>query len=231
MAQNLNYPVGPSEYNHGRSGYMSGQSAHESFDEDCYLNPHMSQQHFPSHYAMHQPINTKPEPRKAVRPRLEGQKGTTNPMSHIGQTAMHHIDQTSGGRQHANIQPTPPMFDQRAGGLAPAAIDIVREEIAGAFRDKLGVSMVPGGQSYRKPYDSRFDHHPYPQGTRIPEFAKFSGDQGKNTPEHIDQFLAQLGELADTEALRMRLFSLSLTGIVFAWYATLPPNSISSWGS
>jgi hypothetical protein len=59
---------------------------------------------------------------------------------------MHHIAQTNeGGRQHANIQPTPPMFDQRAGGLAPAAIDIVREEIARAFRDKLGVSMVPGG--------------------------------------------------------------------------------------
>jgi hypothetical protein len=88
------------------------------------------------------------------------------------------------------IPPTPPMFDQRAGGLAPAAIDILREEIAGAFRDKLGVSMVPGGQSYRKPYDSRFDHHPYPQGTRIPEFAKFSSDQGKSTREHIGQFLA-----------------------------------------
>jgi hypothetical protein len=90
------------------------------------------------------------------------------------------------------------MFDQRAGGLAPIAIDIVREEIARTFRDKLGVSMVPGGQSYRRPYDSRFDHHPYPQGTRIPEFAKFLGDQGKNTREHIGQFLAQLGELADT---------------------------------
>jgi hypothetical protein len=50
-----------------------------------------------------------------------------------------------GERQHANVQPTPPMFDQRAGDLAPAAIDIVREEIAGAFRDKLGVSMVPRG--------------------------------------------------------------------------------------
>jgi hypothetical protein len=37
------------------------------------------------------------------------------------------------------------MFNHRAGGLALAAIDIVREEIAGAFRDKLGVSMVPGG--------------------------------------------------------------------------------------
>jgi hypothetical protein len=120
------------------------------------------------------------------------------------------------------------MFDQRAGGLASAAIDIVREEIAGAFRDKLGVSMVSEGQSYRKPYDNRFDYHPYPQGTRIPEFAKFSGDQGKNTCEHIGQFLAQLGELADTEAFRVRLFSLSLTGTAFAWYTTLPPNSISS---
>jgi hypothetical protein len=121
------------------------------------------------------------------------------------------------------------MFDQRAGGLAPAAIDIVREEIAGVFRDKLGVSMVPVGQSYRRPYDSRFDHQPYPQGTRITEFAKFSGDQGKSTREHIGQFLAQLGELADTEAFRVRLFLLSLTGTAFAWYATLPPNSILSW--
>jgi hypothetical protein len=61
------------------------------------------------------------------------------------------------------------MVDQRAGGLAPSTIDIVREEIAGAFRDKLGVSMIPGGQSYRKPYDNRFDHHPYPHGTRMLE--------------------------------------------------------------
>jgi hypothetical protein len=110
------------------------------------------------------PLIQNPEPKKAFRSRLEGRKGIINPMSHIGQMAMHHIAHTSGGggRQHANIQPTPPMFDQRAGGLAPAAIDIVREEIAGAFRDKLGVSMVPWGQSYRKPYDNRFDHHPYP---------------------------------------------------------------------
>jgi hypothetical protein len=99
------------------------------------------------------------------------------------------------------------MFDQRVSGLALAAIDIVREEIAGAFRDKLRVSMVPGGQSYRRPYDSRFDHHPYPQGTRIPEFAIFLGNQGKSTREHIGQFIAQLGELVDTEAFRVRLFS------------------------
>jgi hypothetical protein len=36
------------------------------------------------------------------------------------------------------------MMGQRVGGLPPTPVDIVREEIAGAFRDKLGVSMVPG---------------------------------------------------------------------------------------
>jgi hypothetical protein len=60
-----------------------------------------------------------------------------------------------------------------------ASIDIVREEIVGAFRDKLGVNMIHGGQSYRKPYDGRFDHIPYPQGTKIPKFSKFSSDRAK----------------------------------------------------
>jgi hypothetical protein len=94
------------------------------------------------------------------------------------------------------------------------------------FRDKLEVSIVPEGHSYRRPYNSKFDRLPYPQRTRIPEFTKFLGDQGKSTLEHIDQFLAQLGELTDTEAFHVRLFSLSLTGTTFTWYATLPPNSI-----
>jgi hypothetical protein len=47
--------------------------------------------------------------------------------------------------------------------------------------------------------------------------------------EHTGQFLAQLGELVDIEALRVCLFLLSLTGTAFAWYATLSPNSIYSW--
>jgi hypothetical protein len=46
----------------------------------------------------------------------------------------------------------------------------------------------------------------------------------------MGQFLAQLGGLANREEFHVRLFSLSLTGTTFAWYATLPPNSISSWG-
>jgi hypothetical protein len=90
--------------------------------------------------------------------------------------------------------------------------------------------MPHGGQSYWKPYDNRFDYHPYPQGTRVLKFTKFSGDQGKSTHEHIGQFQAQLEELADIELFRVCLFSLSLTGSAFAWYAMLPPNSIFFMG-
>jgi hypothetical protein len=105
----------------------------------------------------------------------------------------------------------------------------IREEMSELFRDKFGVSVARVGQSYQKPYNHRFDTVPYPQGARIPEFSKFSGENGRSTHEHIGQFLAHLGELADGEAFCVQLFSLSLTGTTFAWYVALPPNSINSW--
>jgi hypothetical protein len=141
FAQNSNYPVGPSAYhdgqsahNHGRSGPMSGQSAHDLFEEDCYLNPHPSQQHFPPHYAMHQPISSKSRAQESfpAPPRRPERNDQTYEPYRANDNAPRNSNQW-GERQHANVQPTPPMFDQRAGGLAPAAIDIVREEIAGAF--------------------------------------------------------------------------------------------------
>jgi hypothetical protein len=132
MTHNLNYPVGPSAYNDGRSTYnhersgpMSGQSAHDLFEEDCYLNPHPSQQHFPSHYAMHQPINTKSRAQESfpAPPRRPERNDQSYELYRANGNAPHSSNQWGGGRQHANIQPTPPMFDQRADGLAPAAIE------------------------------------------------------------------------------------------------------------
>jgi hypothetical protein len=107
-------------------------------------------------------------------------------------------------------------------------MDKIREEMTEIFRDRLRVSVARVGQSYQKPYDHRFDTVPYPQGARVLEFFKFSGENGRSTHEHIGQFLAHLGELDDKEAFRVRLFSLSLTSTTFSWYAALPPNSINS---
>src|SRR6185503_1578455 len=44
--------------------------------------------------------------------------------------------------------------------------------------------------------------------------------------EHVNRFLLQLGEAGNYDALRVRLFSLSLSGSAFAWFTTLPANSI-----
>ena len=41
--------------------------------------------------------------------------------------------------------------------------------------------------------------------------------------------MAQLGEASSSNALRVRLFSLSLTGTAFSWFSSLPPNSVRSW--
>jgi hypothetical protein len=53
------------------------------------------------------------------------------------------------GRHNETQAHTP--LDQRTGELPPTAIDIVREEITGAFRDKLEVSMTHGGSHIENP--------------------------------------------------------------------------------
>jgi hypothetical protein len=74
-----------------------------------------------------------------------------------------------------------------------------------------------------------FDSVPYPSGWRCPEFVKFSGDDSKTTWEHISQYIAQLGEASSNEAIKVRLFALSLTGTAFSWFALLPVHSIHTW--
>jgi hypothetical protein len=67
------------------------------------------------------------------------------------------------------------------------------------------------------------------KGQGYQSFPCFFGESGRSTHEHVGQFLEHLGELADGEAFRVRLFSLFLTGTAFASYAALPPNYINSF--
>ena len=69
----------------------------------------------------------------------------------------------------------------------------------------------------------------YPARWCIRDFIKFSGDNNRTTSEHIIQYVAQLGEASSSDALRVRLFSSSLTGTAFSWFSSLPPNSVRSW--
>jgi hypothetical protein len=92
---------------------------------------------------------------------------------------------------------------------------------------------MPRGQarSYQKPYPEYFDTIPYPWGFRVPDLAKFTGDDAKTTYDHVWQFLAQVNDVGITDIHKIRMFPLSLTRAAFNWFTSLPLNSIDSWAS
>jgi hypothetical protein len=71
---------------------------------------------------------------------------------------------------------------------------------------------------YQKRHPSHFDLVPYPVGWRTPNFVKFSVEDNRTTREHVSQYLAQLGEVRSINALKVHLFSLSLTDTAFSLF-------------
>ena len=68
-----------------------------------------------------------------------------------------------------------------------------------------------------------------PTNYRLPEFAKFTGQDSTSTIEHVSRYLTQLGEASVEEAHRVHFFSLSLSGLAFTWFLSLAVNSIVNW--
>ena len=91
--------------------------------------------------------------------------------------------------------------------------------------------MRPKQQSvmYKTPYLPAYNQIPLPHKYKMPGFTKFSGQGEVSTMEHVNRFLLQLGEAGNHDALRVCLISLSLSGSAFAWFTTLPANSILYW--
>jgi hypothetical protein len=139
--------AGQSAHGATQSAYLTGRSGTEFFKEDGYPTPYSSQLDSPSHHMTHQHHNIIYQTRESeyfLAPRRPERNGQSYEPNRACINAPQNPNQW-GGKQHTNIQTNSPILDQRASGLPPAARYIVREEIAGAFRDKLGVSIVPGG--------------------------------------------------------------------------------------
>ena len=49
--------------------------------------------------------------------------------------------------------------------------------------------------------------------------------------EHINRFIMQCGETTQNDALKVRLFSMSLSGSAFTWFTMFPANSIIFWAN
>jgi hypothetical protein len=131
---------------------------------------------------------------------------------------------------------TPPQFP-----LRPQLIDMtlaqataepsadpnnLTNQLATILWESFGIELKGWGRVYRKSYPDYYDQLPYPRGYRV---SKFSGEDGKTTLEHVGQFILQCGEASVNDALKLRIFLLSLSCTAFTWFTSLTPNSIFTW--
>jgi hypothetical protein len=102
-------------------------------------------------------------------------------------------------------------------------------QLATILRESFGIEPKGQRHVYQKPYPDYYDQLLHNRGYRVPEFSKFSGEDGKTTLEHAGQFILQCGEASAKDALKLKMFSLSLSGTTFTWFTSLAPNSIFTW--
>jgi hypothetical protein len=94
---------------------------------------------------------------------------------------------------------------------------------------QYGIKPKKQSCMYRTPYPSGYDQIPFPPRFKVPDFAKFSRQDETSTMEHTTRFIIQCGKAGNVDALRIRLFSSSLSGPAFSWFTSLLANSIIKW--
>jgi hypothetical protein len=70
--------------------------------------------------------------------------------------------------------------DRVEGGMTEG----VRDQIVRTLRE-FGFTPKGRARAYKKSYPEYYDTIPYPRGFRMPDFAKFNGDDSKTPYEHI----------------------------------------------
>ena len=93
------------------------------------------------------------------------------------------------------------------------------------MRDQFGLWPKQQNLMYKTPYLAAYDQILLPHKYKLQDFTKFSGQGEGSTLEHINRFIMQCGKAAQNNALKVRLFSMSLSGSAFTWFTT-PANSI-----
>nr|ABA97351.2 retrotransposon protein, putative, unclassified [Oryza sativa Japonica Group] len=147
----------------------------------------------------------------------------TKPPSPQAQYQLGGLAQPQFASQYGQFEP----MQQQAQGAAqqrPWA-----DVIADVIREQFGLKPKETGSLYRQPYPEWFERVPLPNQFKVPDFSKFSGQDGVSTYEHISRFLAQCGEASAVDTLKVWLFRLSLSGSAFTWFSSLPYGSINSW--
>jgi hypothetical protein len=109
-------------------------------------------------------------------------------------------------------------------------VDLLVQRMTDVLQSQFGLKPKNQGHVYTPHFPEWYHRVALPNRVKVPsEFTKFSAQDDTSTMEHIAQYLMQLGEASADEAFRIRYFPLSLTGLAFTWFTSLPAHSICSW--
>ncbi len=168
---------------------------------------------------------------------------------HLVRNIQPNFQNYQGGNLNYQYQPPSPRVQYQQGGspqsqYAPQfnQFESIQQQVQGApqqrqwadmiadvMREQFGLKPKDTGNLYRHPYPVWFERVPLPNRYKVPDFSKFSGQDNVSTYEHVSRFLAQCGEASVVDALKVRLFPLSLSGSAFTWFSSLPYNSVQGW--
>jgi hypothetical protein len=101
------------------------------------------------------------------------------------------------------------------------------QRMTDVLQNRFGLKPKNQGHVYTPPFPEWYNRVALPNRVKVPaDLTKFSGQDDTSTVEHIARYLMQLGEASANEAFRIRSFPLSLTGLAFTWFTSLPAHSI-----
>lgn len=60
----------------------------------------------------------------------------------------------------------------------------------------------------------------------MPKFTKFSGDTSESTIEHVERYLTEAGDIANSENMKLKYIPSSPTKNAFTWFTKLPSSLI-----
>jgi hypothetical protein len=81
------------------------------------------------------------------------------------------------------------MTPARATAKPDADPNNLTNQLATILHESFSIESKGRGRVYQKLYPGYYDQLPYPKGYRVPEFSKFSGEDGKTILEHVGQFI------------------------------------------
>ena len=93
----------------------------------------------------------------------------------------------------------PQMGQQLQGNLNSNANELLLR-VTEMMKNQFGLKPKGHTFSYKRPYPKLYDLVALPTNYRLPEFAKFTGQDSTSTIEHVSPYFTQLGEASIEEA-------------------------------